>query len=333
MPYSRGARGARHWRLVIQSCFPGFEVRSISYLAEGWSSAVWEVNGSHVFRFPKRPAIDAGLRKEIRLLPGLGPALSLPIPQFDFVWQGGPEYGGVFVGYSRLPGVELLPEDGPLLSRPKDGEMQQRSRPRVDESPEIARVPRQLGEFLTGLHQFPLSRAIALGIPSGDAASWREEYRTFYEVAQQRILPLLDEPARANLSRGWSEFVDDPANFEFQPALVHRDLCGEHILFDPASGRIMGIIDWEDAAIGDPAFDFTGLLDFGVEFVEGVQAAYRGPWDGGMLDRARFYRAIVPCHEVVFGLECGLKRHVVAGLKGLRRIWKDPAEVGVGAFN
>jgi aminoglycoside 2''-phosphotransferase len=328
LPYSREACGAEHWRRVIQSCFPGFEVRSISYLAEGWSSTVWEVNGSHVFRFPKRPEINPGLCKEIRLLPGLAPALPLPIPQFDFVWQGGPEYEGVFVGYPKLPGVELLPEDGALLSRLEDGEMQQRSRPKDGETSPVAQVPRQLGEFLTSLHRFPLSRAIALGISSGDGASWREEYQTLFATVQQRVLPLLDEPTQDNLSRVWREFVDDPANFQFQPALIHRDLCGEHILaepkarcssdlFDPGLGRITGIIDWEDAAIGDPAFDFTGLLDFGQEFVQGVWAAYRGPRDGGMLDRARFYRAIVPCHEALFGLECGLPQHISAGLKEL----------------
>ena len=301
----------------MQSCFPGFEVHSISYLSEGWDSTVWEVNGSHVFRFPKRPAIDGGLRKEILLLPGLAPALSLPIPQFDFVWPGGPEYEGVFVGYPKLLGVPLLPEEwartlsrsgGDVLPCITDGE-----------ATHMAGPPRQLAEFLTSLHRFPIPRAVALGVPDGDGASWREEYRALYETVQRRVLPLLDEPAQDNLSRTWLEFVDDPANFQFQPALIHRDLSGEHILFDPGQGRITGIIDWEDAAIGDPAFDFTGLLDYGPEFVQGVLAAYGGPRDGGMLNRARFYYAIGPCYEVLYGLECALPQHIAAGLKAFRR--------------
>ena len=293
----RQASNAEHWYRVIRRCFPAFRVQSISYLSEGWSSTVWEVNGSHVFRFPKRPAIDSGLRKEIRLLPGLAPALSLPIPQFDFVWQGGPEYEGVFVGYPKLPGVELLPHDW---------------------TTQTARAPRQLGEFLTSLHRFPLSLAMALGISGGDGTSWREEYQALYETVQRRVGPLLDEPTQDNLSRVWREFVDEPANFQFQPAPIHRDLCAEHILFDPGQGCITGIIDWEDAAIGDPAFDFTGLLGLGPGFVQEAFAAYRGPRDGAMLNRARFYRAIVPCHETLFGLECGLPQHITAGLKELQ---------------
>lgn len=317
MSYSREDRGAEHFRRVIQSCFPALQVHNILYLSEGWSSTVWEVNGSHVFRFPKRAAIDSGLLKEILLLPGLAPALPLPIPQFDFVWQGGPEYEGVFVGYPKLPGLPLLPEDWALLSRPKDGETAQTAPP-----------PCQLGEFLTSLHRFPISRAIALGISDGNGASWREEYRTLLETVQRRVLPLLDEPARDNLSRVWREFVDDPANFQFPPALIHRDLSGEHILaeqrarcscdlFDSGQKRITGIIDWEDAAIGDPAFDFTGLLDYGPEFVQEVLAGYRGPHDGSMLNRARFYCSIGPCYEVLYGLDCALPQHIAAGLKRL----------------
>lgn len=46
---------------------------------------------------------------------------------------------------------------------------------------------------------------------------------------------------------------------EFSPALVHNDIKGEHILVDPHSGRITGILDWADAGIGNAAVDIAGL--------------------------------------------------------------------------
>lgn len=47
---------------------------------------------------------------------------------------------------------------------------------------------------------------------------------------------------------------------EYCPALVHNDIKGEHILVDPQSGRITGILDWADAGIGNAAVDIAGLV-------------------------------------------------------------------------
>jgi aminoglycoside phosphotransferase (APT) family kinase protein len=47
---------------------------------------------------------------------------------------------------------------------------------------------------------------------------------------------------------------------EYSPTLVHNDIKGEHILVDPQSGRITGILDWADAGIGNPAVDIAGLV-------------------------------------------------------------------------
>ena len=295
---------AEHFRRVIQACFPGLPVHSIAFLAEGWSSRVWEVNGSYVFRFPKRAEIHAGLRKEIRLLPALAPLVCLPVPGFEYVWTGGAQYEGPFVGYPTIRGRPMMPEH--LASVGYEG------------------PARQLGDFLTSLHRFPCVQALALGIPGGDAASWRHEYQVLYQTVEQRVLPLLSAPARHNLATTWQDFLQDESNFRFTPVLIHRDLSSEHILFDAEQGCVTGIIDWEDATIGDPVFDFTGLLDYGPDFVRQALHAYEGPADEAVFARARFYHAIGPCHEVLFGLDAGLAEHVAAGLAGLRAIWSVP---------
>ncbi len=41
--------------------------------------------------------------------------------------------------------------------------------------------------------------------------------------------------------------------------LLHADLGGEHLLIDPDTSRVTGIIDWTDMEWGDPARDFSGL--------------------------------------------------------------------------
>lgn len=49
-------------------------------------------------------------------------------------------------------------------------------------------------------------------------------------------------------------------SLEYCPALVHNDIKGEHILISPQSGRIIGILDWADAGIGNAAVDIAGLV-------------------------------------------------------------------------
>jgi aminoglycoside phosphotransferase (APT) family kinase protein len=54
----------------------------------------------------------------------------------------------------------------------------------------------------------------------------------------------------------------------YAPALAHCDLGPEHLLC--REGRLVGVIDWADAKIGDPAIDYAWLLnrpfpDFDVE--------------------------------------------------------------------
>jgi len=102
-------------------------------------------------------------------------------------------------------------------------------------------------------------------------------------------------------------------------------LCGEHILFDSDSGRITGVIDWEDACFVDPAFDLTGLLDYGHAFVRRLLEGHRDHERVSVLAAARFYRGIVGCHQVLFGLEQGLDQHVRDGVDELIRWWSPVA--------
>lgn len=45
--------------------------------------------------------------------------------------------------------------------------------------------------------------------------------------------------------------------------LCHNDICAEHVIVDPASGRINGVLDWTDAMVTDPVVDFVGLITVG----------------------------------------------------------------------
>ena len=69
-------------------------------------------------------------------------------------------------------------------------------------------------------------------------------------------------------------------------AFIHGDLGAEHVFAH--EGRITGVIDWSDAAIGDPALDHGRLMrDFGI--------------DGD--ERARLYAICTAIEDLAYGVE------------------------------
>jgi aminoglycoside phosphotransferase (APT) family kinase protein len=70
---------------------------------------------------------------------------------------------------------------------------------------------------------------------------------------------------------------------------LHGDFSPDNLIVDADSGRLVGVIDWGNAAIGDPALDFVPLvLARGWKFASAVFQAYRQPVDGDFLDRVAF---------------------------------------------
>ncbi len=85
--------------------------------------------------------------------------------------------------------------------------------------------------------------------------------------------------------------------------LIHGDLGAEHVFVD--AGEITGVIDWGDAAIGDPALDHGKLMrDFGVDLGE----------------RARLYAVCTALEDLAYGLETGDARYRVSALAALDAI-------------
>jgi aminoglycoside 2''-phosphotransferase len=289
------------YRSIIAACFPDLAIHSCDYASQGWDSVAVVVNGALIFRFPRRPEVEPQYLMEARLLHALAGRVSLPLPRFAYVWHGGAPCDRLFVGYPMLGGEQLRRA---MLAA-------------LDER----RLAEQLGGFLTDLHAFPTKQAERLGVPGGDTAEWQKQYRQLYARIQALVFPLLGAPLERVIAARWQAFLEDDANFQFQPALVHHDLTGDHILVERGGG-VSGIIDWGDASIGDPAIDFTGLLDdYGAEFAERVLASYGGAVDATFMKRAVFYRLVMPFHEVLFGLDTSLREHVEQGLEGVRVRW------------
>lgn len=286
-------------RDVVEAQFPQLSPAFVTYLGEGCDSTAFEVNGTCVFRFPKRPDVEVQLLTEMRVLPVLGERLPIPIPRFSFHGQPTSAFPRHFGGYSKLPGVPGLQLGPDWLP-----------------SPATAAV---LGRFLSMLHAFPVQEAADLGVPDQGFETLIEELRSEalddFELVRCAAPDAPLDRWRTYLEAG---LVDAQVTLPQRPRLVHNDLAAEHILCDPVAGTVTGIIDWSDIAIGDPAADFAGMFHWGgEEFVARVRSHYGGDVAETLVARARFMAACRGVGDVRFGIETERREYVVGGIRAL----------------
>ena len=282
---------------LIAEQFPDLAPVTLTYLGEGYDSTAFDVNGSWVFRFPKRADVEEQLLIEQRALPVLARHLPIPVPVPSRSGQPTTEFPSHFAGYPKLPGVPAIHIE-------------------AERFPYTA-AARLLGRFLSALHAFSLSDAQQLGIPDQDIETMIEECRA--EALED--LPLVRDVAPDAPHAAWYSWLSEgpQATRPSSRVLVHNDLAAEHVLCDPETGIPTGVIDWSDMALGDPAADFAGIFHWGGEpFAKAVLAHYDGDVDEHCLARARFLAACRGVGDVRFGLDMKRREYITAGIRALQ---------------
>ena len=254
---------------------------------EGWDTVATAVEGRWLDRVPRFPDAEAQLRNEVRLMPRLAPLLPLAVP------------------------VPIVLDESPLRVRHRlvPGEL-------ATGAPLGHADGLRMGEFLRALHDMPVSIYVESGIPEATAA--RAELLATLERMLHRVQPLLpaeQQDAGQELLRRIA--LRTPA------ALVHGDLAAHHVTSD--DDGIVGILDWKDARVADPAVDLAWPLYGAPEpFAEGVVTAY-GVTDDE-LARALDWHRLAPWYEVMWGQGPGGAEFVESGLRGITtRLGSQPA--------
>lgn len=279
----------------IEECFPGFRVSHAEQILTGWDNIVLEVNGEYIFRFPRFKVSEAHLRKEIAFLPFLRRRLQLKVPEYEFVWRGGKEQSTWFGGYKKIPGVPLTVGGFRLAW--------------------AERLAETIADFLVSLHSLNASgtpKAISRYTPALSFEHLKETHRRVGRL----VYPLLGAGTRRRAEAFWKSLLDDLAGARFRPALIHGDLTSRNILLDPAVGAATGILDWGDAAVSDPAFDFAGLFEVNKRLGERTLELY-GKADGELRRRVDWYVRMIPFYEILWGVEQGSERFKEDGKRRL----------------
>ena len=287
----RGALTTEQAQALISTAFPRFRGRRAVFLAEGWDFQVFEVGAEWIFRFPKREESAVRLTKEYHLLSDLKQWVSLPIPDYRCFCESHGDSGWPFAGYNKIPGI------------PGD----------VVEAVDWPTIARQLGIFLAELHTYPVERALEAGVP-------RE--KRFLTQWRDRALASLDDIADPPVDRRTlSEYLKGalPVGASGTPRLVHNDLWAEHVLIDPHTLGVSGIIDWGDAAIGDPAIDLAPVYAWrGEQGLRDVLNHYPATLISDIVDRSRYLAICLAIRNLKLGQDLGHPRWIEAGRKALR---------------
>ncbi|MFH8337686.1 aminoglycoside phosphotransferase family protein [Streptomyces sp. AM6-12] len=113
-----------------------------------------------------------------------------------------------------------------------------------------------LAGLLTGLRAVPVRQADSLGVPRAAPRSLEALRRMAVHAAER--LAAADEfdaaPMYQLTPAGAAQLAAQPG----AAVLTHHGLTGEHVVV-AADGRVRGVLDWTEAALGDPAEDIAGL--------------------------------------------------------------------------
>jgi aminoglycoside 2''-phosphotransferase len=240
----------------IRRVFPELGFEHAELIDHGEDHQVVVLDGAWVFRFPRNAAYLASFPAELALLAALSAQTPVPTPVYEWV---APDRS--FGGYRRLPGEALT------ASRFHG----------MDRGGQEALIT-QLADFLRVLH------AMAGGPPRTDEGWRAAEVGDYVSWRRARLAPRIDAALLARIDRAHQLY----AAVEWErSAVIHGDFTSAHILIEPGARAVSGVIDFGDAVVGDPAFDFTlfhGLADWAPAF---ALDAY-GDGNEGMLMRSAF---------------------------------------------
>ena len=109
-----------------------------------------------------------------------------------------------------------------------------------------------------------------------------------------------------------------PPSGQHEVVFSHNDLGIEHVLVDLDTAAVTGILDWTDAALVDPAYDF-GLLqrDLGPAALESALANFPADQRDAIRVRAEFYARCSVLEDLAWGDAAGREPYVRKGLEAL----------------
>ncbi|MGG0208600.1 aminoglycoside phosphotransferase family protein [Bacillus mycoides] len=277
------------YKQYIKEALPDLSIHSYMQNEEGLDNITVIINDELLFRFPRKLEYANRIPLEKELCTILSHSLQeIEIPKYHLLYKNDCNTVPFCSYYPLIHGEPLTSE---LVAKL--------------EKKELEVIITQLATFLATLHSIPLKRTETLGFPIEKTLTYWKELQTKLNQYFTNSLTSLQKSA---LNRLFENFFTCITKSTFQNAIIHADFTHHHILFNNLHKNISGVIDFGDAQIGDPAFDFAGLYyDFGREFTTSVYEQYSAlisHRDPLLIHRTTtFYQYSPLLHNLIYNIE------------------------------
>ena len=265
--------------------------------AEYFGATARDTSGAYwMLKAPRRGDVQMLGRQEKLVLDFVRGKVPVVLPD----WQ---VHTDKLIAYRVLPGVPAAEID-PLM-----GELIWRLPQRV--------APSTFAESLAGamvkLHALDAGAAANAGIPAVDAG----ELRVRMKMRMDECNTLAKVP---DLLWGlWQKWIDGDAFWPDRVVLLNGDIYHPHLFVD-ADLRLVGIDDWSQAEVNDPALDFAlYFAAAGREALEDLIARYEkagGETWARMADQAEMYYWSSPVRFAAYAMKTGDVAHLL-NVKGM----------------
>jgi aminoglycoside 2''-phosphotransferase len=222
----------------IRAHVPGLSFNQARLINTGFGHAVVILDEAWVFRFPRNERRRRVFCIELRLLEELRKRTPVALPDYRHVAQD-----GLFGAYPMIGGKEL----SPALFATLDRAMQEN-------------VMDQYAQVLGALHGLPAGFAAHEGLEERKPITSASAHDWYFNVTRSYLGRKVDPALLSSMDRFYKGFRARPP---FPARLINGDLDDNHLLLD---GGTLGIIDFGDIVVGDPALDFA-MLHFYPEWV------------------------------------------------------------------
>lgn len=283
----------------IKQKYPDLTIQNYYPNEIGQNNDVLIVNNSLVFRFPKYKQGIIQLKKETKVLEYIKNIITIPIPHPTYQSLENTDPGEVFTGYKLIAGVPLWKES---LQAIKSDEL-------------LRGLASQLVNFLVELHSISKEKLRNdLKLKSSNPI---EEMSNLFNRMQDKLFPFIRGEVQDKIIQSFENFLNGKIALNLKTTPIHGDFGASNILWDPKLDSISGIIDFGSSGLGDPAYDFAGILSsYGEEFFNMCIELY--PNGNEISERVKFYQSTFALQEALHGIENNDQQAFKNGIKAYR---------------